>query len=58
MNSWLEVNDAEMYSAHNEEKSAAAERFIRILNNKIYNIWLQYKKICILVNYMMYSRIK
>ena len=38
MNSWLEDNDAEMYSAHNEEKSAAAEKFIRILNNKIFNI--------------------
>ena len=38
MNSWLQDNDAEMYSAHNEEKSAAAEKFIRILNNKIFNI--------------------
>ena len=25
-----------MYSTHNEEKSVVAERFIRILNNKIY----------------------
>ena len=25
-----------MYSTHNEGKSAVAERFIRIINNKIY----------------------
>ena len=36
MKSWLEKNNIEMYSMHNEEKSAAAERFIRTLKNKIY----------------------
>ena len=36
MKSWIEKNDIEMYSTHNEEKSVVAERFIRILNNKIY----------------------
>ena len=33
---WLKDNDTEMYSIHNEGKSAAAERFIRTLKNKIY----------------------
>ena len=36
MKSWLENNDIEMYSMHNEGKSVVAERFIRILKNKIY----------------------
>ena len=33
---WLQDNDITMYSTHNEEKSVAAERFIRTLKNKIY----------------------
>ena len=45
MKSWLEKNDIEMYSTHNERKSAVAERFIRTLKNKI-----QYQKMCILIN--------
>ena len=36
MNSWLEKNNLEMYSTHNEGKSVVAERFIRTLKNKIY----------------------
>ena len=36
MKPWLEKNDIEMYSAHNEGKSIVAERFIRTLKNKIY----------------------
>ena len=36
MTSWLDKNDIEMYSTHNEEKSVVAERFIRTLKNKIY----------------------
>ena len=36
MKSWLEKNDIEMYSTHNEGKSVVAERFIRTLRNKIY----------------------
>ena len=35
MKSWLEKNDIEMYSPHNEGKSAVAERFIRTIKNKI-----------------------
>ena len=36
MKSWLEENNVEMYSTHNEGKSVVAERFIRTLKNKIY----------------------
>ena len=35
MKSWLQNNDIEMYSTHNEGKSVAAERFTRTLKNKI-----------------------
>ena len=36
MKSWLEKNDIEMYSTHNEGKPVVAERFIRTIKNKIY----------------------
>ena len=36
MKSWLQDNNIEMYSIHNEGKSAVAERFIRALKTKIY----------------------
>ena len=36
MRSWLEKNDVEMHSMHNEGKSVVTERFIRTLKNKIY----------------------
>ena len=36
MKSWLEKNDIEMYSTHNEVKSILAERFMKTLKNKIY----------------------
>ena len=36
MKSWLEKNDMEMHSTHNEGKSVVTERFIRTLKNKIY----------------------
>ena len=36
MKLWLEKLDIEMYSTHNEGKSAIAERLIRTLKNKIY----------------------
>ena len=32
---WLEGNNIEMYSTHNEGKSVVAERFIQTLKNKI-----------------------
>ena len=33
---WFKDNDIEMYSTHNEGISVLAERFIRVLKNKIY----------------------
>ena len=36
MKSFLQSNDIEMYSTHNEGKSVIAERFIRTLKNKLY----------------------
>ena len=36
MKPWIEKNDVDMCSTHNEEKSVVAERFIRTLKNKIY----------------------
>ena len=36
MKSWLEKNDTEMYSTHNEGKPVVAEIFVRALKNKIY----------------------
>ena len=50
MKSWLEKNDIEMYSTHNEGKSVVAERFIRILKNKIYKYMTSISKKSILIN--------
>ena len=36
MKSWLEKDEIEMYSTHNEGKSVVAETFIRTIKNKIY----------------------
>ena len=36
MKSWLQKNEIEMYSTHNEGRSVVAERFIRTLKNKTY----------------------
>ena len=36
LKSWLARNGVEMYSLHNKRRSVIAERFIRILKNKIY----------------------
>ena len=33
---WLKKNDLEIYSTYNEGKSVVAERFIKVLKNKIY----------------------
>ena len=43
--SWLEKNDIEMYSTHNEGKSVVAERFIRTIKNKIYKYMTSISKI-------------
>ena len=37
MKLWLEKNDIEMYSTHNEGKPVITERFIRTLNKKFIN---------------------
>ena len=36
MKTWLQDNDIEMYSTHNDRKCVVAEEFIRTLKNKIY----------------------
>ena len=41
------------YSTHNEEKSVVAGIFIRTLKYKFFqfiNIWLQYQKVCTVIN--------
>ena len=48
--SCLKDNGIEMYSAHNEKKYVVAKWFIRILKNKFISLWLQYEKMCILIN--------
>ena len=46
--SWLEKNDIEMYSMHNEGRYVIAERFIRTLKNKIYKCTTSMSKnVCI-----------
>ena len=45
MKSWLQDNDVELYSTHNERKSVVAERFIRTLKNKIYKYMASISKI-------------
>ena len=36
MKSFFQNNNIEIYSAHNEDKSVIADKFIRTLKNKIY----------------------
>ena len=48
MKSWLQDNDIEIYSTHNEGKSVAAAKFIRTLKNKIYKYMTSLcKNICL-----------
>ena len=47
MNLWLEDNDMEMNSAHNEVKSVAPKRFIRTLSDKNYKYMTSISKICV-----------
>ena len=44
MKSWLQDNDTEMYSRHNEGKSVVAEKFTKTLKTKFRNIWLYHQK--------------
>ena len=50
MKSWLEKNNIEMCSAHNEGKSVVAERFIKTLKNKTYKYVTSTSKMGILIN--------
>ena len=50
MKSWLQDNNIEMYSIHNEWKSVAAERFIRTLKNEIDKCMTSISKMFILIN--------
>ena len=43
-NRFLKINNIEMYSTYNEGKSVVAERFIRIVKNKILRTWYLFKK--------------
>ena len=36
MKSWLQDNDKEMYSTHNEGKSVVVQKFVKTLETKIY----------------------
>ena len=47
MKLWLEKNDIEMYSTHNEGNSVVVEGFIRFLKNKIYKYVTSIKKKCV-----------
>ena len=42
MKSWLQDNDIEIYSTHNEGKYVVAERFIRTIKKKIYKYMTSY----------------
>ena len=50
MNSWLQDNNIEIYSIHNEGRFAVAERSIRTLNNKTYKYMTAISKMCVLIN--------
>ena len=50
---WLKDDHIQMYLIHNEEKSVAAEIFIRTLKTKPLNKLLQYRKMCMSINQMI-----
>ena len=47
---WLQDNDIEMNSIHNEGESVVAKRFIRMIKNKIDKYMTSISKMCILIN--------
>ena len=47
---WLQDNDIEINSIHNEGESVVAKRFIRIIKNKIDKYMTSISKMCILIN--------
>ena len=50
MKSWLQYNDIEMYSTHNEGKSVITKRFISTFNNKIYKYMTSILKNVYIIN--------
>ena len=51
MRSRLEENAIKMHSTHNEKKSVVAKICTRTLKNKkLIGTWLQYEKMCILID--------
>ena len=44
MRSWWKDNHIEIYSTHNEGKSIVAEKFMKILENKIYKYMMSVSK--------------
>ena len=52
MKSWLEDNNAEMYSMNNEEKYVVAQRFIIILRTKFINARFKYQIMCTMISQM------
>ena len=57
MKSWLQDNDVEIFSTHNESKAVVVERFIRTLNNKMYKYDFNVKN-CVYWEITRYSSIK
>ena len=55
MKSFLQNNDTEIYLTHNRRESVVTEWFVRTLKNtwKLINTWLQFQKMCTLINYMI-----
>ena len=50
MKPFLQNNEIEIYSTHNEQNSVIAEIFIRTLKNKVYKFMTSVSKIYILIN--------
>ena len=50
MKSWLQDNDIEIYSTQYEDKSVVTEKIVKTLKIKLTTIWLQYQKMCALIN--------
>ena len=50
MKPFLQTNEIEIYSTHNEQNSVIAEIFIRTLKNKVYKFMTSVSKIYIMIN--------
>ena len=50
MKIWLQDNDMEMYSTHNEGKYVVTKTLIRTLKYKIYKYMTSISKLCVLIN--------